>query len=198
MAMPMPRRDLETQSAPAAPVASATARLDRAGHAVVIPLGLARSLEVESAVHEAHLCIRDQQRALDITICFEEAGPVVRVRARELQLAGLENITATCGTFAVHARERIELHSGGDLTQRAQDTARIEGRQVAVEATPGAICLKANDEVQLLGEMILLNCDHPSTVPETPAWAAHRPTPLVLPTEACSGDENVIAEMQGR
>ena len=196
MATPRQRQDLQTKLDPLTFAARAPLWLDRVRQPILLPLAAGRSLQVDTTADQAHLCIRaDGQRDLSITIRFEQTGPVVSVQARELQLTGFDNITAECATFAVHARERIELHSGGDLLQQAQDTARIVGRQVEVEATPGAIRMKANDEVQLLGEMILLNCDHPSTLPPTPSWASCEQTPLALPAEASSGDVGVVAEM---
>ena len=194
-----PRPELATQLDASTPFTSARIPYDRACHQRIVPLGWGRSLQLHAGPDEARLCIRAALHGeLSITIRFEQSGPVVSVQARELQLTSIENITAVCDTFAVHARERIELHSDGALVQHAKDVARLSGRHVEVEATPGAIRMKANDEVQLLGEMILLNCDHPSTLPQTPSWAQPEQSLPALPAEASCGDADVVAELLGR
>ena len=80
----------------------------------------------------------------------------------------------------------MELVAGGTL--------RAEGRRVDVEATHGMVKLTANDDVQLLGENVLLNCE--PTVP-APAWslpAPQKPQPSV-PVAASSGDAELLAAM---
>jgi hypothetical protein len=172
-----------------------------AAPAVVVPLGAGRSIEVQ-AVGEGKTLLRvrgDRQQQLQIAIHFDANGPVVSVVAPTLELEAVERIAASCESFSVDARDGIELRAGGDIVQRAGGTARVEGRRVEVEATPGAIRLKANDEVQVLGEMILLNCQHPSMETPMPDWIAR---PCVVdagtPVAAASGDASVIDEMLRR
>jgi len=125
-------------------------------------------------------------------LCASVVAPV-------LDLEGMHEVVASCDTFKVDARERIELRSGGELVHHAAGTARLEGGRVELHASPGAIRLNANDEVQLLGEMILLNCDHPSMATPMPSWAAGpRVVRPEIPPEATSGDASVIAELLGK
>lgn len=180
------------------PAPMKTAASSAPATAVVVPLGGGRSIEVRPAGADAtFLQVRGERDwQLQIEIRFEASGPVVRVCAPVLQLEGLQQVAASCDTFKVEARERIELHSGGEIIQHAAGTARLEGRRVELEASPGAIRLKANDEVQLKGEMILLNCDHPSLSTPLPKWAAGAGVVRAeSPPEATSGDPGVIAEL---
>jgi hypothetical protein len=168
---------------------------------VVIPLGGARAVEVHSHGERTTLRVQgERHQQLDIEIRFDLAGPVVTVHATKLEIKGAQDVSTSCETFSVNASRRIELRSGGDIVQSAAGNARIEARRVDVEATPGAIRLKANDEVQALGEMILLNCEHPSTEPPMPGWvtSATRVVTPPSPAEATSGDAGVIAELLGR
>ena len=71
------------------------------------------------------------------------------------------DLVARCNRFGVEARESIDLVSAGPL--------RAEGREVAVHARRGSAVVEASDDVQLLGEQVLLNCDRPAPLP---AWVA--------------------------
>lgn len=166
----------------------------------VIPLGQGRTVEVETRANKTLLCVQSEHRQrLDIEIRFDLNGPVVTVQAPTLEITGAKDVRAACETFSVDASKGIDLRSGGDIVQRAAGNARVEAKRVDVEATPGAIRLKANDEIQALGEMILLNCDHPSTATPMPGWVAAAPgvatAPIPAPAEAVSGDAAVIAEL---
>ncbi len=167
--------------------------------AVVIPLGAGRALEVRSQRDTATLQVRAEgNRLLQIEVRFDASGPVLRVQAPQLQVETPRAISFACETFKVDASRSIDLRSGGDMTQTAAGNARVDAQRVDVEASPGAIRLKANDEVQLLGEMILLNSEHPRTETPMPAWTSG---PAVVPevsAEPTSGDPAVIAELLGR
>lgn len=176
-----------------------TARAQTAGAlATTVPLGGGRSVEVRPmGDDQAVIRVRGQRdQQLQIEIRFEPSGPVVRVAAPELQLEGVQQVVASCDTFKVDARERIELRSGGEIVQQAAGTSRVEARRIEMDASPGAIRLKANDEVQLKGELILLNCDHPSMAKPLPEWAAGAALiRSAAPAAATSGDPSVIAEL---
>jgi len=163
-----------------------------------VPLGGGRSVEVQPMGNDqAVIRVRGQRnQQLQIEIRFEPSGPVVRVAAPELQLEGVQQVLASCDTFKVDARERIELRSGGEIVQQAAGTSRVEARRIEMDASPGAIRLKANDDVQLKGELILLNCDHPSMATPLPEWAAGAALiRSATPPAATSGDPSVIAEL---
>ncbi|HXJ18759.1 MAG TPA: hypothetical protein VMT03_00895 [Polyangia bacterium] len=166
---------------------------------VVIPLGGGRSLEVRPERDAATLRIRAEgDRQLQIEVRFEASGPVLRVEAPQLQVETPRAVSFACETFNVEASRGIDLRSGGDITQTAAGNARVDAQRVDVEASPGAIRLKANDEVQLLGEMILLNSDDPRLAAPMPEWASG---PRVAPEVAAaptSGDPDLVAELLSR
>ena len=137
-------------------------------------------------------------RELEIEIRFDPQGPVLRVNAPRLELQSAGDVSVNCQTFRVNASQRIDLRSAGDLTQTAGRNARLDAQRVDVEAAPGAIRLKANDEIQALGEMILLNCEHPRTDTPMPGWTQGAHVAGETATEATSGDATVIAELLSR
>jgi hypothetical protein len=167
---------------------------------IVVPLGHGRSIAISNSESSARLQIcapieNNDRAALDIEIRFTTQGPTVSVRATTLMLEAAEHVVAHCETFAVHARERIELESGGSIVQHAKAEAVLDARRVEINASPGAISLRANDEVQLLGEMILLNSERPTPLP---AWLEHRIAAEIelIPTENESGDPAVIDDLR--
>jgi hypothetical protein len=120
---------------------------------------------------------------LDITITITAEGPIVRARAAALEIESDGDLVARCERFRVEARESIEMVTPGSLLSR--------GRRVDVEATHGSLRMKANDNVQLLGENILLNCE-PST-PPMPGWALRSPEvpQPTVPVSTISGLEEL-------
>lgn len=166
---------------------------------VVIPLGNGRSLEVRPDQDAATLQIRAEgDRQLQIEVRFEASGPVLRVQAPQLQVETPRAVSFACETFNVDASRGIDLRSGGDITQAAAGHARVDAQQVDVEASPGAIRMKANDEVQLLGEMILLNSDDPRLQKPMPEWAAGPRAVPEVAVETASGDASVLEELLRR
>jgi hypothetical protein len=154
-----------------------------------------RALEVISTGEATVLRVRSSKPAerLELELRFTAEGPVVRTRAAALELEAAEAITARCERFAVEARGDVTLHAGGELRLRSEQAASIAARNVAVEASPGAVRLRANDDVQLLGELVLLNCDR---IPPMPSWVPpQRHQPVSLPPNAISGDPSVVAEL---
>jgi len=132
--------------------------------------------------------------AVEFVVQFTESGPVVGVRAAKVQLETQE-WTTQCDRYSVHARESITMTSDGTIDQRSTDATRMEARSVTIDTTPGAIRLRANDDVQLLGEQVLLNCERK---PPMPRWVPEsREQMASLPAATTSGDPDVIAEMLG-
>ena len=103
---------------------------------------------------------------LELEICLTPAGPVVRARAPTIEIESEGDLVARCDRFRVEARQAIDLVSSGAL--------RAEGREVSMRATHGSALLEASDDVQLLGEQVLLNCDRPAPLPP---WVATAPAP---------------------
>lgn len=163
-----------------------------AGAPIVVPLQRGRSVEVSPGGDSARLRVRDEAGSLlEIQIRFDSAGPLVSVRAQRLELEAAEHLSARCDTFSVHATQRIELCSGGELLQKAEADATLEARNVQVQAEPGAVRIQANDDVQLLGENVLLNCARHQPLPEW-ARARVRPEPAPLAPESEAGAPELI------
>jgi hypothetical protein len=128
------------------------------------------------------------ERTLEIHISLTAEGPVIRAHAAALEIDSDTDLVARCERFRVEARESVDIVSAG--------TVRAQGRRVDVEATHGTARIRANDDVQLLGENVLLNCERQPPMPE---WAL--PVPFVpgpsLPVEEVSGDAELLQAVKG-
>lgn len=175
------------------PQRSAAARIEPRAATLVVPLDNGGLIEVSQRESDSQLRVVSPNRAhtLDIEVRFEAQGPIVRVRAPSLEFDVAKNVAVRCETFQVAASEGIALHSGGNIVQQAERTASIQARDLELDATLGAIRLRANDDVQLLGENVLLNCERPQPLPD---WTcAHVPAPMSsLPPQPYSGDPQLI------
>lgn len=124
--------------------------------------------------------------ALEISVVLTADGPVMRARAPALEIESETDLVARCGRFRVEARDSVEIVSGG--------TMHAEGRRMQLEATHGSVRVRANDDIQLLGENVLLNCD--KEVHPMPAWALPAPVPPEpsVPVQQVSGDEALVLD----
>lgn len=131
-------------------------------------------LEVAATSGGAHLILRqsDGLPRLEIDISLTPQGPVIRARAAALDIEVAHDLVARCDTFRVEASRAIELVSGGNLQARA------------------------NDDVQLLGEQILLNTERQK---ELPAWINATPVvaETVVPASDRSGDAELLSTLEG-
>ncbi|HXJ19462.1 MAG TPA: hypothetical protein VMT03_04445 [Polyangia bacterium] len=92
-----------------------------------------------------------RQPAVDVEIVLTAAGPVIRAAAAALEITAASDIVARCDQFRVEARGSFSVRAG----------------EVAVTARTGGVAIRANDDVALNGEQVLLNCDRD---PPLPSW----------------------------
>lgn len=162
---------------------------------VCVPLDSERSLDVTRVEGGARLRLRSARpgETMDLELRFEGGATTVRLRSPEVELISSGRISATCEEFAVRATRSIDLRSEGTFHQCSAGAHSIETETLTVDASPGAVRLRANDDVQLMGELVLLNCDRQ---PPMPAWVGPGRDQLAsLPPAATTGDPDVLAEM---
>ena len=139
---------------------------------------------------------------VELSVRFTADGPCLCFASATIHLAAKGDMRLDCENLAIRARQCIEIEAGRDVRQwtegrhviAAGEEVRLEGANVEIEALQGAARVRANDEVQLLGEAVLLNCDPPEVLP---GWAAVTPpVEQCVPMEAVSGSENLVAELE--
>lgn len=71
-------------------------------------------------------------------------------------LAGALTIDAE--RVAIHGRNGMALSSGGEVQVRAAGDLNASGRITTITADLGDVQVKANDDVRLNGERVMMNC----------------------------------------
>ena len=95
-----------------------------------------------------------------------ENGPRLRFKAADLALEADGKVQVDCNEFRVRASSGIVYETAGDKAESVggnavtvvQGDARTAGRTVGIQAIRGDVRVKANDDVKLTGERVLLNC----------------------------------------
>jgi len=97
--------------------------------------------------------IRSAKGELELAIEIGPTGPRLRVRAVDIELCAEKTLTMRCETLDVVA-------SGGASVAAGQVLA-LSGDDVRVQAETGEVAIRANDDVDVRGERIRLNCNDP-------------------------------------
>lgn len=85
-----------------------------------------------------------------LEVVLTPAGPVLRFHAAAVQLDCKGSFNVRCDSF--------NLQTAGDIVQQAGGTLRAESNEISLEARRGNVDVKANDDVNLNGERVRLNC----------------------------------------
>lgn len=115
---------------------------------------------------EDRITIRGRSGEVELEVRMTEHGPVLRFRAADVELASTGEVRVDCERFHVRAEKEIFEETGGHLRQRVAGNASVWVRgqhstkagEARVEAKRGSVQIEANDDVQLLGERIKMNC----------------------------------------
>ncbi|WP_437999880.1 hypothetical protein WMF26_08290 [Sorangium sp. So ce185] len=122
----------------------------------VIPVDDYR-LTVERSDHRSCIRLVDRAGAEPPRIELRPEGPVL-VLGSGLSIAVAGDLQFTAERVAIHAREGIELHRGGDTVLRSEGDLVSEAREQRLSARRGDVRVEANGDVKLLGERTRLNC----------------------------------------
>ncbi|SRR5579884_3856482 len=155
-----------------------------------IPLGLGWAAALEPRDRGALLRLHNPQRGtVDVEIVLTADGPVIRAAAAALEISAATEIAARCDHFSVEARESFSVRAAR-IEHDASGSVRASGAEVELTARSGGVAIRANDDVAVSGEQILLNCDR--DVP-TPVWVAQPPPENTsLPATDRHGDPEVL------
>ena len=106
-----------------------------------------RRIEVTSQGDNELLVIRSKDDICMLTVTLTDQGPVFRVAAAALELVAPRSLSVSCGELRVEAKEAISLR----------------GQSVDVTANLGGVQIRADDDVRIDGERVLLNSSDPPT-----------------------------------
>lgn len=176
-----------------------TTEQGQASRGTVATLPLAGAAQVSLWADGGAAVVRveaEGRQPLELSIEMGATGPVLKLRTQAIELRA-DDVAIGCRNFSVRADERMTLTSGGDLINTAAGTHGITAARMALEATAGSVVVRANDDVQLLGEQLLLNCERQPSLPSwLPRVAATSPLAPTLPLSAVSGDASLLDDLR--
>jgi hypothetical protein len=150
-----------------------------AAHVCVLALASGRSIEVTEGGAEERIQLRSTSGEVMLTVRLTDEGPVLSLSGASLEIAASKSLALSCETLHIKAARDALIEVGGSLRERVEGSvtretagaSTVSGREVKLEAFPGGIVLKANDDVAINGERVLLNSDD-RPMPRT--WEEHR------------------------
>ena len=114
-----------------------------------IPLG-DHFLHIEPAADGHHLRLIGPAGAQSLEIVVTSQGPVLRLGSGlRIELTG--ELAVDAERVALHGRSGVALTSGGEVAITA-------ATHLSAKADLGEVRVKANDDLRLDGERILMNC----------------------------------------
>jgi uncharacterized protein (DUF2345 family) len=111
--------------------------------------------------------ITNSKNEIQLTILITAAGIVINANANQLNVNALDQLNLQSKKINIDASDLLILKSGGNFVQEVSKDALTEikgtnknlAKTQKIFATTGNIDLKANDNINLLGEQVLLNCE---------------------------------------
>lgn len=122
-----------------------------------IPLRHGKLLQVTSEDEQDRVMLIGKTGRIELTLEITESGAKLVLDATDVAIRAKNKVAVECDTFDVAARQ---------FTARATESVTIEAPDAAVHATEGDLSLRANDDVKVNGERVLLNSDDDLRVPE--------------------------------
>ncbi len=151
-------------------------------------------LQVTSEQEHDRVVLIGKTGRIELTLEITESGAKVVVDAADLAIRAKNKVAVECDTFEVSARQFVA---------RATQSATIEAPDAAMHATEGDLSLRANDDVKINGERVLLNSDGDLHVPEwmkkeLGAKPAHDRAEVKVAAADVSGDESLLSDFESR
>lgn len=105
----------------------------------------------------------DPAGRLTLSLLMTPEGPVLRLAGVGLRIDVEGNLSFAADQVKFTGRERVEIASGGDFRVDAVGRSYQNARSHEMTSDLGDIRLKANDDVLLNGERVMVNCDKHGT-----------------------------------
>jgi len=130
-----------------------------------------------------------ERGTVSVEIVLTAEGPVIRASVGALEIRAESDVRVSCDRFLVEARESFAV-TAAEISHEARGALRATGSEVALTARQGDVAIRANDDVSVRGEQVLLNCDRD---PPVPSWLP-RPeaAEATLPASSEQGDPGVL------
>lgn len=136
-----------------------------------------RTYELTAGDEADRLVVRARSGEVVLRIEITDTGPLLRFSGADVSFEGTARLSLRAGSVEVHAGEALVLRSDGALVEhvkgdrhaRIDGEDRLEASSIAIQASEGSLCAKAQGDIRLDGDRIGLNDDPlPSPFP----WSA--------------------------
>jgi len=125
---------------------------------VSVALAGRQQLEVITAKDRSELNLIGTDGQVRLRIEVSAAGPVLLLEGGHLKVEVRGDLALVADRLALVGRRELVLRSGGDLHLHAKQDLHSEARIQNIKADLGNVNVKANDDVRLNGERVLMNC----------------------------------------
>lgn len=95
---------------------------------------------------------------MSITIEVTKEGPILRFDTPGLVIETTGQLGINAERISIHARRELDLSCDGNASVKIAGNLETSARIQTIRAELGNVDVKANDDVRLVGEHILLNC----------------------------------------
>lgn len=118
-----------------------------------------QALVVESADGADLLKIVARDGKVRLAIAITADGPVLELGGRGVTIRSSGPLAIDAERIALHGRSALQLSTGGDATIRVDGDLTTVARIQNISASLGNVNVKANDDVRLNGERVMMNCE---------------------------------------
>ena len=123
-----------------------------------IELAGGHELVVSGALDRNVVELVAQNGQIRLSIEVSDAGAVLSFEGAALRLQAKGDLVIEAERLALVGRSAVALETAGDLHLRAHGDLTSEARIQTIRAELGNVNVKANDDVRLDGERVLVNC----------------------------------------
>ncbi len=141
---------------------------------ITLPSGRSFSLDQSSDT----LIFRAPNGTCMLQVELTDQGPRLRFESAAIEIVAprsvsiaSERVELIAGSLSVDVARDLTERIGGDARRVALGTASVAGADLEMEACTGTAAIRANDDVEVTGERVRLNCDDP---PMPVSWEEHQ------------------------
>ncbi|HCR49377.1 MAG TPA: hypothetical protein DIW24_07105 [Bacteroidetes bacterium] len=117
-----------------------------------------QALLIEEKPEEALLQFVGKNGIISLTIVVTENGPILQVAGGDLCIRTAHNLRLEAEELTLYGRRKVSLTSDGEMDVAVSRDLKTSARQQFHRAELGCLSLYANDDVEVDGERILMNC----------------------------------------
>lgn len=117
------------------------------------------SLVLSESGERSRIELFDPSGQLTLSVVMTPEGPVLKLGGAGLKLDVEGELSFSADNVKIEGRESVEITSGGEMRTEAAGRSYQHARSHEIVSELGDVRLKANDDVRLNGERVMVNCE---------------------------------------